>query len=69
MYSQMLINETEADRDIEFVKRRRIIQGTKFTVEQLKEILSDESKILGIPDMSDSKVLGVSGYRWAPDGG
>ncbi len=59
MYPQMLINETEANRDVAFVKRRRIIQATKFTIEQLKDILSDESKMLGLPDMSGPKALGV----------
>jgi hypothetical protein len=59
MYSQMLINEREADRDAAFVKRRRIVQATKYTVEQLQDILSDESKILGLPDVSVPRALGV----------
>ena len=57
MYAHMLINETEASRDIAYVKRRRILQETKFTVEQLKEIRSDESKMLGMPVMDESTAV------------
>ena len=56
-YAQRLINETEANRDVAYVKHRKILQDSKFTVEQLKAILSDESKMLGMPVMDEPTAM------------
>ncbi len=49
-YAQMLIKKTEASRRaIGYDERMEVIQEANFTVEQLKAILSDDTKMAGIP--------------------
>jgi hypothetical protein len=49
-FSQLLMNETDGNRDVALVKRRQEIEATKYTIKQLKDILSDDAKIMADED-------------------